>query len=164
MLKTYKNDYTNVNTYNPADCGMVGKGFESCFTGKYCKPSMRVDRYLNGRKCEIKTGAGELFAVGKKTLAHCNLVLYCPVVVVDADGYIDPYKQEAFFLSKESFLEALTEAGAIREKTTTAKQRKFTIQTFWNRSKNKPHGALLYRILDAMYDHCEATLEEVLGE
>lgn len=161
-MKTYRNDYANLGSYSLADSGAFGKAFEAALTGKRCKTSGKVDRWLGKVRLEVKTSAGELGNAGSALLPHCSKVLYCPVPVMDADGFLDPYKQEAFLLSKEDFLQALAEAGALREKTSTAGVRKVTIQTFWNRKQNKPHGALLYRLLDALYEHCECTLEELL--
>lgn len=161
-MRTYKNDYSNLGTYSLADCGAWGKASESALTGKRCKTQNKVDRWLGKVRLEVKTGAGELGNAGSRLLAHTDKVIYCPVPIADADGYVDPYKQEAFVLTREEFLEALAEAGALREKTSTAGVRKVTIQTFWNRKANKPHGALLYRLLDALYEHCECTLEELL--
>ena len=161
-MRTYKNDYSNLSNYSLADCGAFGKAFESALTGKRCKSSNKVDRWLGKVRLEVKTSAGELGNAGSRLLAHTDKVLYCPVPVMDADGYLDPYKQEAFLLSREAFLTCLEQAGALREKTSTAGTRKVTIQTFWNRKANKPHGALLYRLLDALYENCECTLEEML--
>lgn len=161
-MKVYRVNYSNLNNYALADSGAFGKAFESALTGKRCKSSGKVDRWLGKVRLEVKTSAGELGNAGAALLPHCSKVLYCPVPIMDADGYVDPYKQEAFLLSREDFLAALEEAGALREKTSTAGVRKVTIQTFWNRKQNKPHGALLYRLLDTLYEHCECTLEELL--
>jgi hypothetical protein len=162
-MRTYKNDYSNLGSYSIADCGAFGKAFEAALTGKRCKSAGKVDRWLGKVRLEVKTGAGELGNAGARLLTRTDKVVYCPVPIADAQGYVDPYKQEAFLLTREAFLQALEEtAGALREKTSTAGIRKVTIQTFWNRKANKPHGALLYRLLDAMYDHCECTLEELL--
>lgn len=163
-MKTYKTDYSNIANYSLADCGAFGKAFESALTGKRCKTQNKIDRWIGKTKIEVKTSAGELGNAGSVLLPHCSKVLYCPVPLMGNDGYIDAYKQEAFLLTREAFLDALAEAGAIREKTSTAGFRKVTIQTFWNRKANKPHGALLYRLLDAMYEHCECTLEELLEQ
>lgn len=160
-MRIYKNDYTNLNNYSTADCGAFGKAFESCFTGKRCKVSGKVDRWIGKKPCEIKTGAGELGFDGK-LLPKVRLVVYCPVVLVNAKGEIELDRQEAFFMTKENFLLALERAGAIRRKKTTAGSHKVTIQTFWNRKQDKPHGKLLYRILDECYELCDSTLEEML--
>ena len=162
-MRTYKNDYTKLSHYNPKDSGAIGKMWESVFTGKRCKKQDKFDWYHLHKTWEIKQGAGTLdFVFSHKAIKY---VLYCPVVVVDADGSLDPYKQEAFILTREAFLQALEEAGAIRtDKSFTGGSRGTAIQTFWNRSKWAPHGKLLYRVLDAMYEHCEQTLEDLLGE
>ena len=68
------------------------------------------------------------------------------------DETADITEQEGFVMSRELFLETLDECGLIREKTSTSGQRKVTIQTFWNRKQNKPHGKGYQRMLDAFYD------------
>ena len=161
-MRVYKNDYTNVNNYNIADCGAFGKAFESAFTGKRCKSANKVDFWHDKARFEIKTSASEITSKGAKMLNGVKYVIYCPVPLADADGTINLYKQEAFLLTRDGFINALEQADALREKTSTAGVRKVTIQTFWNRKQNKPHGALLYRLLDALYDNCEMTLEEML--
>lgn len=182
-MKTYRVDYANLGSYSIADSGAFGKAFEAALTGKRCKVSGKVDRWLGHTRLEVKTAGGQLWLDGEETIAHADKVLYCPVPIADADGYVDPYKQEAFLLNKEAFLEALEQAGAIRTdkiRTPEARAKKaaengergpvqpgefkrsVAIQTFWNRKANKPHGRLLYRILDAMYENCECTLEELL--
>lgn len=117
------------------------------------------------RKCfEIKTGAGELGDIDGQLCRGSSRVLYIPVPVENADGSISPENQEGFVLTRDNFLAALAAAGALREKTSTHGIRKVTIQTFWNRKQNKPHGRLYERILDAMYDYCDMTLEDFLAE
>lgn len=161
-MRTYRNNYANLTTYAMSDDGAFGKAFEAVFTGRRCKSSGKIDWTHYRKRYELKTGAGELGNAGTALLKGAQYVLYCPVPIAEADGTIDAYKQEAFLLTREAFLQALAEAGALREKTSTAGVRKVTIQTFWNRKQNKPHGALLYRLLDALYDNCECTLEEML--
>lgn len=162
-MKSYKINYSNLENYSLADCGAFGKAFEAAITGKRCKRSGKVDWTHAKNRYEVKTSAGVLGnADGSRLLKGARFVIYCPVPVVDADGYIDLEKQEAFVLTRENFLACLENAGALREKTSTAGTRQITIQTFWNRKQNKPHGALLYRLLDELYDNCEMTLEEML--
>ena len=161
-MRTYRVDYANLNNYSMTDCGAFGKALEAALTGKRCKAAGKVDRWLGHTRLEVKSGATELGNADGCILPHCDKVLYCPVPIADADGYVDPYKQEAFLLDKDTFLACLGCAGAIREKTSTAGVRKVTMQTFWNRKQNKPHGTLLYRLLDALYENCECTLEELL--
>lgn len=161
-MKSYKINYSNLENYSFADCGAFGKAFESAITGRRCKRSGKVDWTHLKNRYEVKTGAGELGNVNGTLLRGCKYVLYCPVPIADADGFISLEKQEAFVLTKEAFLACLENAGALREKTSTAGVRKVTIQTFWNRKQNKPHGALLYRLLDELYENCETTLEEML--
>lgn len=110
---------------------------------------------------EIKTGAGELGNAGEKLIKGSTMVIYIPVV--DGDLPID--RQEGFVMERELFLTILGECGMIREKTSTAGVRKVTIQTFWNRSQNKPHGKGLERMLEAFYNNEGVeTLEEWLGQ
>ena len=162
-MKTYRIDYANLNNYSVADCGAFGKAFESALTHRRCKSAGKIDWNHYRVKYELKTGGGELGdADGSKLLKGVMYVIYCPVPVADADGKVKPEKQEAFVLTRDAFLASLEQAGALREKTSTAGKRKVTIQTFWNRKQNKPHGALLYRLLDALYENCECTLEEML--
>lgn len=138
------------------DCGRYGKATETADTGKRCKAAGKVDAYHFRKAYEWKTGAGELGNAGDNLLKGVQYVVYVPVVV---DG-LELDEQEGFVLTREGFLQALEQAGAIREKTSTAGVRKVTIQTFWNHSKNAPHGKLYERILDAMYETCLMTLEE----
>lgn len=160
--RTFKNNYANLASYSMLDDGAFGKAFEAVFTGKRCKSAGKTDWRHYGKRYEVKTGAGELGDAGDKLLKGVQFVLYCPVPLAEIDGTIDAYKQEAFLLTREAFIEALAEAGALREKVSTAGKRKVTIQTFWNRKQNKPHGRLLDRILEQMYEHCEMTLDEML--
>ena len=39
---------------------------------------------------------------------------------------------------------------------------KWNIQTFWNHTKQAPHGKKYGLLLDALYEGCEMTLEEWL--
>lgn len=159
-----KLDYTNLNNYSTTDDGAFGKAFEAARTGRRCKSAGKIDWTHYRVKYELKTGAGELGdADGSKLLKGVMYVIYCPVPVADADGKIRLEEQEAFVLTRDAFLASLEQAGALREKTSTAGKRKVTIQTFWNRKQNKPHGTLLYRLLDALYENCECTLEEMLA-
>lgn len=153
----------NINEYKATDCGRIGKAFErSCTNKNKVKAAGKVDWYHLGETFENKIGAGELGKPHQKLLGGVKKVLYVPVPVVDEDGTLDPYKQEGFILDRKTFLEVLESVGLIREKTSTAGIRKVTIQTFWNRKENKPHGTKYYKLLDALYESCEETLEEHL--
>lgn len=162
MLKV-KN--VNVNEYTIADSGRFGKALERTLTAKQnVKGAGKIDRYINGKRFEIKTGAGELNDINK-----AQFIIYVPVPLAHADGTINPYEQEGFVLTRDAFINALAIANAIRTKASTASYRngtpthdRTTIQTFWIRKSMKPHGKLYDRILDAMYDNCEMTLEELL--
>lgn len=153
------------NTYKVTDCGALGKTTEKALKealGLKVKVAAagRTDMRKAGVCYEVKTGAGELGDIGGKLVKGSTMVIYVPVV--DESRSID--EQEGFVLSRETFLRVLDECGLLREKTSTNGKRKVTIQTFWNRKKNAPHGKGYYRLLDALYDNCEATLDEWLGE
>lgn len=156
---------------NENDCGSVGKAFEMAIKAN-CGLVVKVARpgrtdLRKARVCyECKTGAGELFDCGKETLKGCSAVLYAPVVRLASDEngeYIDLYHTKGYWLTKEAFLEALQEAGAVREKVSSSGVRKVTIQTFWNRSKNAPHGKLLWRMEESLEAHCSASLADWLA-
>lgn len=155
----------NIKDYKDTDCGRFGKAMECAITGKdEIGKAGRTDwRYM--RKCfEIKTSAGVLGDIDGQLCYGSSRVLYIPVPVTNVDGSISPEKQEGFILTRDNFLAALAAAGALREKTSSHGVRQITIQTFWNRKLNKPHGRLYERILDAMYDYCDMTLEDFLAE
>lgn len=153
----------NINNYKETDCGRIGKALECAITGKDKIGSAGKTDWRHFRKCyEIKTGAGELGDIGGQLCKGSSRVIYVPVPVIEANGDVDLSKQEGFVLSRDAFLQALESAGMLREKTTTAGTRKVTIQTFWNRKLNKPHGKGYDRVINAMYDYCEMTLEEFI--
>jgi len=151
-----RNSIVSTTSFSARDCGRYGKATETADTGKRCKSAGKVDAYHFHKAYEWKTGAGELGNAGEVLLKGIKYVVYVPVVV---EG-VELDRQEGFVLTREGFLQALEDAGALREKVSTAGVRKVTIQTFWNRSKNAPHGKLLERILDTMYEACLMTLEE----
>lgn len=114
------------------------------------------DTVKNFNKVEVKTGAGEV----PNNLRGNSYVIYCPVVNLDKPLN----KQEAFIIKRSVFIECLKETGCYREsKRTSSNTHTEAIQTFWNRKLNKPHGRKLEYLLDALYTHCEATLEDWLG-
>lgn len=160
----------NVNDYKANDSARYNKAFECCVTGKdYVKPANKIDWYHLKERYEIKTGAGELGNVGGRLVKGAKKVLYVPVVVsrhVLVNGKLEERvyleDQEGFILTRDNFLQALEIAGALRTKVSTAGVEKVTIQTFWNRKQNKAHGTLYFRILDAMYDLCDETIEDML--
>lgn len=159
---TKRNTRNHIADYNPIDSGLFGKALECSITkAEKAKASGKTDWTHLRKRYEIKSGAGELGNAGGKLVKNATLVIYVPVPVADNNGEIRPEIQEGFVLTRENFLLALTQAGAIREKTATNGTRKITIQTFWNRTKNAPHGKLYERILDAMYEYCNCTLEEL---
>ena len=142
MKNRFLNDY----------CGGLGKATEENIkeflhlvvkVSKAGQTDMRKSRICY----EIKTGAGELGNYGEKLVKGSSRVIYIPVV--DADLPVE--SQEGFVMSRELFLQILDECGMIREKTSTAGIRKITIQTFYNRKLNKPHGRGLNKMLNAFY-------------
>ena len=160
------NARTNVFDYNHKDDGKVQKACECCCTGKaYIKTVGKVDWYHNGMKIEIKAGAGYLSMHGKSILKG-NRVLFIPVPIVEEDGTINFYKQEGFLFTKADFMTMLENAGALRWKKSRSEiypERDLTIQTYWNRKQDKPHGTLYFRILDESYSLCLETLEDALA-
>lgn len=139
------------NNFN--DCGIYGKATEmnlKAFLNLTVKVARagQTDLRKSHVRYEIKTGAGELGNIGEKLVKGSSMVVYIPVVNENKSIV----EQEGFVMSRELFLETLENCGMIREKTATNGTRKVTIQTFWNRSKNAPHGKGYGRMLDAFYD------------
>lgn len=153
----------NGNLFKTRDYGAIGDALEMAIkkavgykpayikVSKPGKSDVRIDR----RWTECKQGAGELSGADMtKLLVGSSRVLFVPVVVLDGtDGNytLDPYKQEGFILDKKLFIDTLESIGAIREKVGSDGITRKTIQTFWNRSKNAPHGKTLERIMNALY-------------
>lgn len=136
--------------YSTIDFGRFGKATEKSLKealGLVAKVAKQGRTDLRkARVCyEVKTGAGELGNLGEKLVKGSSMVVYVPVV----DESVAVYEQEGFVLSREAFLATLEACGLIREKTSTAGVRKITIQTFWNRARNKPHGKGYARMLEA---------------
>jgi hypothetical protein len=154
------------NNFN--DCGIYGKATEVnikaiLHLAEKVARAGQTDLRKNRVCYEIKTGAGELGNVGGKLVKGSSMVIYIPVV----NEQLTVLQQEGFVMSRELFLETLENCGMIREKTATNGTRKITIQTFWNRSKNQPHGKGYARMLDAFYDlegNGVQTLQEWLEE
>lgn len=141
-----------VINYKKHDDGKVGKATEEAikeFLGlKVCVAKAGRTDMRKAHVCyEIKTGAGELGNLGEKLVKGSTMVIYIPVV----NESLPVYRQEGFVMSREAFLTTLDSLGLIREKTSTAGTKKITIQTFWNKKKDKPHGKGLERMLDAFY-------------
>lgn len=142
-----------VINYKEDDFGKYGKATEEAvkeFLGlKVCVAKAGHTDMRKAQICyEIKTGAGELGDFGGKLVKGSSMVIYVPVV----DENVPVYRQEGFVMSREVFLATLDGLGLIREKTSTAGKRKITIQTFYNRKQNKPHGRKLAMMLDAFYN------------
>lgn len=160
---------TNINTiannYKTTDSGKFGKAIEISIKEYFNRKNTNVSSagktdFIKARKhYEVKTGAGELGLLDGRLVKGSSLVLYVPVVY--GDGTIE--EQEGFFLTRENFLKAIEISGLMRTKKATNGTIKTTIQTFWNAKQNKPHSVKAYnRLLDAMYEMCECTLEEWL--
>lgn len=104
-------------------------------------------------KVEVKSGAGQI----PHNLKGNSYIVYCPVVNLEKTIL----EQEAFILPRKVFIECLKTSGCYREsKRTTAGSYTEAIQTFWNNSKNAPHGKKYYKLLDALYATDCLTLQE----
>lgn len=151
---------------NMNDCGATGKNAEANIKAylnlKICVSSAGKTDMRKANACyEIKTGAGELGNLGEKLVKGSSKVIYIPVV----NESLPINKQEGFVMARDLFLSILEQTGMLREKTSTAGVRKVTIQTFWNKKLNKPHGKGLERMLDAFYSSEEVeTFEEWLAQ
>lgn len=148
--------------YRPSDCGKWGKAGERSLKRRYgmkdkvSKPG-QVD-FRRARVCyEVKTGGGEVKSLLNSKLKY---VLYIPVVREE----LSEAEQEGFLVDREVFLEMLEGLGLLRHKVTTRGTDTVSIQTFWNHSKNKPHGRVYFDLLDALYDNCIMTLEEFMAQ
>ena len=155
------------NIQSEKGSGHFGDTFEAgikALVGQDCLVSRgrSFDLILNKKRYEIKTGAGELGRVGERACAGVSMIIYCPVF--DETKPIE--KQEAFVIKRQTFLDLLVDVGLYRtNKATTNKGNNIqAIQTFWNRSKNAPHGKKYYALIDALYDRMEMTLEDFLKE
>lgn len=151
------NIMTNYN-YKAEDSGKLGKTFErdlkaAFHQGAKVAKQGKIDFRRDSKCFEVKTGAGELDFLFKSKVKY---VAYVPVVAEAQDVTA----QEGFILDRETFLECIEEAGLLRNKVSTSGQEKVTIQTFWNHSKNKPHGKKYFVLLDLLYDRSIMTLEE----
>lgn len=162
MLNTIN---TIANNYKETDSGRFGKAIETAIKQYFNRkntsvsPAGKTDFIKAHWHYEIKIGGGELGLLGGKLIKGSSLVLYVPVV--NGNGTIK--EQEGFFLTRDNFLKALEQANLIRTKKATNGTMKTTIQTFWNVKANKAHSAKAYaRLLDALYENCETTLEEWL--
>lgn len=147
--------------YKASDCGRNGKTFErdlkALFNQKAVVSKQGKIDFRRDHKCyEVKTGAGELDYLLKSSIKY---VVVVPVVEPDKPVTM----QEGFIIKREMFMEVLESCGLIRNKVSTAGQNKITIQTYWNNSKGKPHGAKYFKYLDGLYENCMMTLEEFVA-
>lgn len=147
------NDYVAKYGYLSTDTGATGKAFE-----RACKEHLHMlskvaraghaDLRRTGVYHEVKTGAGELGNDGEKLVKGSSMVIYCPKV--DENKELD--EQNAYVMTRDTFLFVLNMVGLLREKTSTNGQRKITIQTFWNNKLNAPHGKKYFKLLDTLND------------
>jgi hypothetical protein len=142
-----------MNTFKANDNGAYGKAFEiavkQMLGKKACVSACGKTDLRYGKYYEIKTGAGVLdyTGTGKAMCYGSSMVIYAPVV--DEDNLLET---EAFVMTRKVFLETLDELGMIRRKVSTAGLETLSIQTFWNRSKNQPHGAKYGKMIDRFYE------------
>lgn len=150
--------------------GFFGDSFEAGLKAAFGQPALvsrgrAFDLILDGMKIEVKTGAGELGNEGERALKGVSRILYCPVF----NPALPISKQEAFVVKRQDFLDMLQEIGLYRaSKTTTNTYRgkddcnRQAIQTFWNHKQGKPHGKGYERLIDALYDISEMSLQDLL--
>ena len=142
------------NNYKTTDTGAFGKLYEKAVK-EYLHKKVAVsgagktDMRHNHKCYEIKTGAGVLdySGTGKEMCYGSTMVIYAPVV--NENNLLD---SESFVMTRKVFIETLEELGMIRHKVSTAGMDTLTIQTFWNRSKNQPHGAKYGKMIDRFYE------------
>ena len=141
------------NTFKANDNGAYGKAFEiavkQMLGKKACVSACGKTDLRYGKYYEIKTGAGVLDYTGTGN-AMCygsTMVIYAPVVNEN-----DLLETEAFVMTRKVFLETLESLGMIRHKVSTAGTETLSIQTFWNRSKNQPHGKKYEKMIDRFYE------------
>lgn len=142
------------NNYKTTDTGAFGKLYEKAVK-EYLHKKVEVsgagktDMRHNHKCYEIKTGAGVLdySGTGKEMCYGSTMVIYAPVV--NENNLLD---SESFVMTRKVFIETLEELGMIRHKVSTAGMDTLTIQTFWNRSKNQPHGAKYGKMIDRFYE------------
>lgn len=157
-METKNNSLETFGYFSVTDSGKWGKAFESSLKAYFHqKPKVskqgKID-FRRDRKCfEVKTGAGELDYIIKSKIKY---IVFVPVV----NENIVVEKQEGFIFKRETFLDILEKVGLIRTKISTSGQEKVTIQTFYNHSKNKPHGKKYFLLLDECYNHCLMDLSE----
>ena len=144
--------------YKTRDCGKLGKAFErdlkNAFNQKAIVAKQGKIDFRRDRKCfEVKTGAGEITLLLKSSIKY---VIYIPVV----NMAMPIEKQEGFIISREIFLNGLSDLGLIRDKISSAGINVKSIQTFWNNKENKPHGTKYYKLIDFLYENSIMTLDE----
>lgn len=139
------------NTFKETDCGGLGKATEKAvkaYFGKraFVSSANLPDFELDGVQYEIKTGSGVIKEANGKTLPHCDKVIYIPRVNENK-----PFENQfGIVMARGTFLAMLKECGLIRDKVSTDGIKCKSIQTFWNRSKNAPHGNKYWVLEEAM--------------
>ena len=108
-------------------------------------------------KVEVKTGGGRI----PNNLRGNGYIIYCPVVNLEKTIL----EQEAFILPRKVFIECIKASGCYRaSKRETSGGYSEAIQTFWNISKNAPHGRKYFKLLDELYNSECLTLQEFFNE
>lgn len=152
--------------YEDDKCGFWGNNFEANikdFLGLEPEkaPTGKID-LRHKRKCyDVGQGAKVLNynpKSNKRDLCGTPYVLYAPIV----DMSLPIERQEGFLIKRDELLNALDACGLIRSKQASNGTVQKTIQTFWNYSKNAPHGSKYFKLLDELYERCECTLQEWL--
>lgn len=120
------------------------------------------DLVLDGKRYELKTGAGELGDANARAIYGCSKVIFCPVY----DETLPVEKQEAFVIDRDTFVNVIKAAGLYRDKKTTTNGRQVhAIQTFWNRSKKKAHSQKAYdRLIDGLYQNMDMMLDKFIAQ
>lgn len=167
---------------NEKNSALIQCAGEMAFTGKNdIKRAGRVDWYHDGYHFEIKNGCSTVTELINSKSSKVK-VLFIPVPEVTeykGKSYYDPYIQDGYILNKDTFLSILWECGLIRtEKKTTGYYRagrpetyedpkkdshyklRYSMQTYWVRSKNKPNGTKYYKMMEMLQELCEETLQE----
>lgn len=166
---------------NEKNSALIQCAGETAFTGKPVKKAGKVDWYHEGFKYEIKNGCSSVTSLVWSNSKKIK-VLFVPVPKVTeykGASYYDPYEQDGYILDKDTFIYILETCGLLRtEKKTTAYYRhdkpeqpanngkdstykeRFSMQTYYNRKENKPHGSKYFKMLDLLQELCIETLDE----
>ena len=157
-LETLKANATAIDCHvkpvKGTDSGNLGKVYEAevkaylgNVNGKTVSAQGRVDTRFHGYNVEVKQGASglDMFFDGHKI----DFVVYCPDYALN-----DDVSAGSYVLTRDGFVEALEEAGMIRDKVGTDGITRKAMQSYKN--SNKKYNAWL----DALDAHMEMTLDE----